>query len=184
MAEARARGLRGANGDTVMTLSRSLFIAAGAGIAGLALGLIMGHGASTSRASAQGAVENAVEAEASANPAYMVVMGTVFDRAAFGAGYAAKLPPLYARHGGEYVAVTGDVETLEGEPGFESVVISRWPNAQAARDFWSDPEYRELADARIDNAWGEFEVVLVEGLAEPQRETELGRQSREGADGE
>ncbi|MEO1039881.1 MAG: DUF1330 domain-containing protein [Pseudomonadota bacterium] len=161
-----------------MSLSRSLFIAAGAGIAGLALGLIMGHGAPTGSALAQSPDEEAAPQAG----AYMIVSGTVFDRPAFGAGYAAKLPPLYARHGGEYVAVTGNIETLEGETEYQSMVISRWPNAQAARDFWNDPDYRELADARIDNSWGEFHVVLVEALAAPAQETEMAREAREGGE--
>lgn len=97
-------------------------------------------------------------------PAYMIVMGNVHDRENFMANYVANLPPLYERHGGRYLVVTGQVETLEGDTGFASVVMSEWPNAQAARDFWNDPDYRELANARIDGNWGDFNVVLVEGL--------------------
>lgn len=159
-----------------MSLSRNLFVAAGAGIAGLALGLVLGHAAPTSAAEAR----TQAEPVAASAGAYMIVMGTVFDRPAFGAGYAAELPPLYARHGGQYVAVTGDVETLEGETGFESVVISRWPNADAARAFWADPEYRALAERRIENNWGEFNVVLVEALPAPAQETDMAREARDG----
>lgn len=158
-----------------MSLSRNLFVAAGAGIAGLSLGLVMGHAAPASTAQASTA-----PGEPAPAGAYMIVMGTVHDRPAFGAGYAAELPPLYARHGGEYLAVTGSVETLEGETGFQSLVLSRWPDADAARAFWADPEYRELAERRIENAWGDFHVVLVEALPAPAQETEMAREARGG----
>lgn len=98
---------------------------------------------------------------------YMVVLGKVFDRPAFMEGYAAKLPPLYEKYGGEYVALTRRMEILEGAPGFESVVIARWPSAEAARAFWTSPEYVELINARTENRWGEFTVVLVPALAVP-----------------
>ncbi len=145
-----------------MSLPRSLFIAAGAGIAGLSLGLILGDAGATSAAQASG-----MQDEAPATGAYMIVMGTVYDRQAFMSQYASQLAPLYERHGGSYVAVTGDVETLEGDTPFESVVMSRWPDRDSARAFWNDPDYRALADLRIQNEWGDFNVVLVDAL--PQR---------------
>jgi uncharacterized protein (DUF1330 family) len=152
-----------------MTLSHSLTIAVGAGIAGVALGLIMAGGVSAGQARADAEVA-AQDAEVAAPPpagAYMIVMGTVYDREAFMSRYASQLGPLYARHGGSYVAVTGDVETLEGDTPFESVVMSRWPDKESARAFWNDPEYRALADLRIENEWGDFNVVLVPAI--PQR---------------
>ncbi|MCH8490451.1 MAG: DUF1330 domain-containing protein, partial [Oceanicaulis sp.] len=136
--------------------------AAGAGVAGLALGLVLGGGqllASSEAASSAGQAP-----EPPADGAYMIVMGTVHDRPAFFSGYMPGLPDLYARHGGRYMAVTGDVETLEGETGFQSIVLSRWPDMQSARDFWDDPDYRALADARIDGEWGDFNVVLIPAL--------------------
>lgn len=141
-----------------MTLSRNLFIAAGAGIAGLCLGLVLGDGADISQA----------QADESAGPpetgAYMIVLGTVHDRPAFMSRYASQLAGLYERHGGSYVAVTGDVTTLEGETPFESVVMSRWPDIESAQAFWNDPDYRALADLRIENEWGDFNVVVIPAL--------------------
>jgi len=101
-------------------------------------------------------------------PAYMIVLGEVFDRPAFMEGYAANLPPVYDKFGGHYIAIGGGpgIEVLEGEYSPPSYVISKWPNAQAARDFWASPEYDVLRRARIDNGWGEFDVLLVQGLPE------------------
>ena len=99
-------------------------------------------------------------------PAYMIVLGTVHDRPAFMEGYAAKLPPLYETHGGHYIAIGGGsgIEVLEGDYTPPSYVISKWPNAEAARAFWTSPEYDVLRRARIDNGWGDFDVLLVTGL--------------------
>ncbi len=146
-----------------MTLSRSLFIAAGAGIAGLCLGLVIGDGADLNQARAD-------EVEAPQTGAYMIVLGTVYDRPAFMSRYASQLAGLYERHGGSYIAVTGDVTTLEGDTPFESVVMSRWPDVESAEAFWADPDYRALADLRIENEWGDFNVVVVPALPGPQGE--------------
>jgi len=99
-------------------------------------------------------------------PAYMIVLGEVFDRPAFMEGYAAKLAPLYAEHGGAYLAIGGGpaIEVLEGDYAPPSYVLSKWPNADAARSFWNSEAYDVLRRARIDNAWGEFDVLLVQGV--------------------
>lgn len=99
--------------------------------------------------------------------AYMVVLGTVHDREAFMAGYASRLGPLYEKYGGSYVAIGRGAEVLEGEPNFQSHVISRWPDMESARAFWASPEYEALKDARIEGEWGTFEVFLVEALPVP-----------------
>ena len=98
--------------------------------------------------------------------AYMIVLGEVFDRPAFMEGYAAKLPPLYEAHGGRYLALGGGpgIEVLEGDYAPPSYVLSEWPNAEAARAFWNSEGYDVLRRARIDNAWGEFDVLLIQGL--------------------
>lgn len=102
-------------------------------------------------------------------PAYMLVLGQIHDREAFMAGYASKLAPLYEKYGGTYLAVTGgpSVEILEGDYSAASVVIGKWKNMEAARAFWNSPEYAPLKAARIDNQWGDFDVILVQGLPEP-----------------
>lgn len=100
-------------------------------------------------------------------PAYMLVLGEVYDRPAFGAGYAAKLPPLYDEFGGEYIAIGGGVEVLEGDYAPKSFVIGRWPSMEAAQAFWNSEGYDALRRARIDNGWGDFDVLLVPGLPQP-----------------
>ncbi|MEM9168495.1 MAG: DUF1330 domain-containing protein [Pseudomonadota bacterium] len=104
-------------------------------------------------------------AEPDAAPAYLVVVGDVFDREAFIPGYAQKMPPIYAKYGGEYLAVGRNREVLEGDAAFTSYVISKWPSMDAARAFWDSPEYAPLKKARMDGNWGKFDVYLVEGAA-------------------
>ena len=144
---------------------------------GFLAGAIIGVGAGVGLAACMGmepagptAVAEAVEPT---RPAYMLVLGKVHDRAAFGTGYVAKLPPLYARFGGEYLAVGRGVEVLEGDYAPESFVIGKWPSMDAAQAFWTSPEYDELRRARIDNGWGEFDVLLIEGLPAPVQEAEV-----------
>lgn len=100
-------------------------------------------------------------------PAYLVVLGDVHDREAFAKDYVAKLPPLYARFGGEYLAVGRNFEVMEGKGDFQSYVISKWPSMEAGRAFWNSPEYAALRQARIDGDWGRFDVFLLEGLPAP-----------------
>lgn len=99
-----------------------------------------------------------------AKPAYLVVLGDVHDREAFARQYVAKLPPLYSQYGGEYLAVGRNYDLLEGEGGFQSFVISKWPSMEAGRAFWNSPEYAALREARVAGNWGRFDVFLLEGL--------------------
>lgn len=135
-------------------------------IAGSALGLCAGIGVAACVGVSK--PEAAAQAEVSQAPAYMIVLGEVFDRPAFMEGYASKLAPIYAEHGGAYLALGGGpgIEVLEGDYAPPSYVLSKWPDAQAARDFWASEAYDELRRARIDNAWGEFDVLLIQGLPE------------------
>lgn len=132
----------------------------------LAVGILIGA-ACTHAVQEAAAPEAVAETTAPPAPAYMLVSGKVYDRAAFGAGYAAKLPPLYEKFGGSYVGIGRDITVLEGEAGYESFVLARWPSKEAALAFWNSPEYDELRRARIEGGWGEFDVVLLGGLPEP-----------------
>lgn len=40
----------------------------------------------------------------------------------------------------------------------------------AARAFWSDPEYEKLKSDRIDKNWSRFDIYLLEGLPEAPAE--------------
>jgi uncharacterized protein (DUF1330 family) len=103
------------------------------------------------------------ELDPPARPGYLVVQGTVTDREGFKA-YAAALPPIYAKYGGHYLAMTPAplVEVAEGEAENRSVVIARFPSKAAAWAFWNSPEYGEAKKLREGK--GSFYVMVLEGL--------------------
>ena len=96
-------------------------------------------------------------------PGYLVVQGVVTDKEGFKA-YAAALPPIYARYGGHYLAMTPapKVEVAEGEAEGRSVVIAKFPSKQAAWAFWNSPEYAEAKKLREGK--GKFYVMVLDGL--------------------
>ncbi len=84
-------------------------------------------------------------------PAYLVALARLRDRRRF-ADYVAQMPSLYARFGGQYLAVSTAAEVEQfghGQPG-QSVVISRWPSLARLKEFWSSSEYRRVATLRED----------------------------------
>jgi len=98
--------------------------------------------------------------------AYMIVSGKDYAAADLGP-YAATLPPIYAKYGGEYVAFsTADtLDVLEGRTDLQAIVISGWPDVESAQRFWASPEYRE--SIKLREGIGTFDVVIVPAL--PQR---------------
>ncbi|MCU0975823.1 MAG: DUF1330 domain-containing protein [Steroidobacteraceae bacterium] len=100
-----------------------------------------------------------------ARPGYLVVQGVVTDREGFKA-YSAALPPIYAKYGGQYLAMTPAprVEVAEGSPENRSVVIAKFPSKEAAWAFWNSPEYTEAKQLREGK--GTFYVMVLEGLPE------------------
>jgi uncharacterized protein (DUF1330 family) len=112
-------------------------------------------------------------APVSGPPAYLVVLGEVIDREKFMTEYTAKLPPVYEKFGGTYLAAGRNFEVFEGEATFRSFVISQFPSMEAARAFWTSPEYDALRRARIEGNWGRFDVFALEGLPKPAASTPL-----------
>lgn len=96
-------------------------------------------------------------------PAYMLIEARITDPARFRA-YAEANPPLVARYGGRYLAMRGETVALEGELGAAKIVISEWPDMDAARRYWHSPDYAALRVLR--EGCGEFRVLLVDGLSQ------------------
>ncbi|GAB5489237.1 MAG: DUF1330 domain-containing protein [Parasphingorhabdus sp.] len=94
-------------------------------------------------------------------PAYMIVTANIKDRDAFIAGYGAAAGALVEKFGGKYVLRGPGAELLEGEFGDgASMVISEWPDMEAARKFWNSPEYAEAKKLRAGVA--DCQVLLIE----------------------
>lgn len=93
--------------------------------------------------------------------AYMIVIARIADRDAFINGYGAAAGRLVAQFGGKYVLRGPGAELLEGAFGDgASVVISEWPDKDAARAFWHSPEYAEVKKLRLGLA--DVQVLLIE----------------------
>lgn len=94
-------------------------------------------------------------------PAYMIVTATISDRATFVNGYGKAAGALIEKFGGRYVLRGPGAELLEGDFGDGgSMVISEWPDKDAARAFWNSPEYTEAKKLREGIA--DCQVLLIE----------------------
>ncbi|MBP0465758.1 DUF1330 domain-containing protein [Roseomonas sp. PWR1] len=94
-------------------------------------------------------------------PAYFLVNITVRDPAKFET-YRQAVPAVIAKFGGRYLARGGAVEVMEGDPGLNRVVILEFPDAAAARAFYTSEEYAPLLALRLSASDGS--MALVEGL--------------------
>lgn len=94
-------------------------------------------------------------------PAYMIVIAKIADREAFITGYGAAAAKLVAQFGGKYVLCGPGADLLEGDFGDgASMVISEWPDKDAARAFWNSPEYAAVKMLRDGIA--DCQVLLIE----------------------
>jgi uncharacterized protein (DUF1330 family) len=97
-----------------------------------------------------------------AMPAYMIVTAKIADRDAFINGYGAAAGALVEKFGGKYVLRGPGAELLEGSFGDgASMVISEWPDNDAAKAFWNSPEYAEAKKLREGIA--DVQVLVIEG---------------------
>jgi len=97
-------------------------------------------------------------------PVYMIVTASIADRQAFISGYGAVAAALVERFGGRYILRAPGAELLEGDFGAgASVVISEWPDKQAARSFWNSPEYAEAKKLR--DGLADCQVLLIEAAS-------------------
>ena len=95
-------------------------------------------------------------------PAYMVIQATVTNPDQF-AEYVELIPAMIEKYGGRYrVQGGGEVETLEGEWGYQALVIVEYPSMDQARTMWHSDEYKELKKLREGAV--DLTVLLADGL--------------------
>ncbi len=93
--------------------------------------------------------------------AYMIVTATIADREKFIQSYGAAAAALIEQFGGRYLLRGPGAELLEGAFGDgASMVISEWPDKEAAKRFWNSPEYAEAKKLREGIA--DVQVLLIE----------------------
>ena len=90
--------------------------------------------------------------------AYVIVMVTVEDPEMY-RKYTERTPPTLARFGGRFLARSGAVQTLEGEPYEGRLVLLEFPTPEAAADWFNDPDYQSAAEFRRAAAAGRFLLI-------------------------
>lgn len=92
---------------------------------------------------------------------YSVAELEITDRS-WARAYVENVTRMVERHGGRYLARTGDVERLEGERTNPHIfLIIEWPSREAAHAFYESADYQPFLQSRLEGSRGE--LVLVAG---------------------
>ena len=94
--------------------------------------------------------------------AYMLVDLDIHDMPGF-TEYRNRVPEFIAKYGGEYLVRGGEFEVIEGDWKPNRLVLFKFPNRQAIRDMFADPNYKKLAEVRFRTS--KSIVVSVDGVA-------------------
>lgn len=97
-------------------------------------------------------------------PAYMFIKTKVTDREQY-MKYVEAAQPLTAKYGRKFLVLGQPVEVLEGaqeQRGDYFLLVSEWPLADVAREFWNSEEY--AAVRKLREGAGEVHVLLTEPL--------------------
>lgn len=94
--------------------------------------------------------------------AYLIVDLDVHDPEGF-QKYREGVGAFIAKHGGEYLVRGGESEVIEGDWQPHRLVVFRFPDRQAIRNFFADPGYAPLKELRLRVA--RTNAVAVDGVA-------------------
>lgn len=99
--------------------------------------------------------------------AYMIVFVSISDREKFISGYGRAAGDLVEKFGGRYLVRAPGAEILEGDldPG-SSVVISEWPDKDAALAFWNSGEYQAVKKLREGIADAKVAIIEAPPIAD------------------
>ena len=74
--------------------------------------------------------------------------------------YAAAVHDLVHKHGGKYLARSGNVKTREGKPLDTTLIaLMAFPSEAAARAFANDPAYAPFVSARQGGSDSRFQLI-------------------------
>jgi uncharacterized protein (DUF1330 family) len=75
-------------------------------------------------------------------------------------GYAASVHEFVHKHGGKYLARSGNVKTVEGQPLDPTLMaLIEFPSANAVQAFASDPAYAPFAAARRRGSESRLQLI-------------------------
>ncbi len=93
--------------------------------------------------------------------AYFIVDVDIKNASAY-EGYKQAAADSIANYGGRYLVRGGKHEVLEGKWQPTRLVILEFPSVEAARRWYTSPEYEKVKPIRLQHAEGD--LVLVEGV--------------------
>ena len=94
-------------------------------------------------------------------PAYIVAVVNIKDPKPYG-DYAELAPAAVQKYGGRFLARGGINTVLEGGLGANRVVVTEFPTAEKAKQFYNSPEYQAARQKRIGAA--DFTMMLCDGV--------------------
>ena len=75
--------------------------------------------------------------------------------------YAKLAGPASLKHGGRFLVRGGKKTALEGDIPFQRIVVTEFPDVEAAKKFYHSVEYQAARQKRLGAA--DFHMVVVEG---------------------
>lgn len=75
--------------------------------------------------------------------------------------YAKLAGPASAGYGGKFLVRGGAKTTLEGNIPYQRIVVTEFPDVEAAKRFYHSVEYQAARERRLGAA--DFNMVIVEG---------------------
>jgi uncharacterized protein (DUF1330 family) len=93
-------------------------------------------------------------------PAYIVVETDIHDPEQYEL-YKQASPGAVAAGGGRFIARGGELAVLEGDWRPQRLVLLEFPDLEAAKRFYTSPEYQEAK--RLREGAADFKMVAVEG---------------------
>jgi uncharacterized protein (DUF1330 family) len=90
--------------------------------------------------------------------AYITANLNITDRERY-ADYEAGFAAIFAKHGGEMLAVDDQPGALEGDAIYNRCVIIRFPDSASAMRWWNSDEYQALASIRHEASSGTISLV-------------------------
>jgi uncharacterized protein (DUF1330 family) len=92
--------------------------------------------------------------------AYVITLVNVTDPEKF-QEYGKLAGPISPRYGGRFVVRGGPKTTLEGDIPYSRIVVTEFPDVEAAKRFYDSAEYQQAKAKRLGAA--DFNMVIVDG---------------------
>jgi uncharacterized protein (DUF1330 family) len=97
-------------------------------------------------------------------PVYIIAQISIHDRTEYGV-YEEGFPDVFAKFGGELLAVSENPTVVEGEWPWTRTVLMRFPSAEEAQRWYGSPEYQAIAQHRYRAS--KANAIVVEAFQAP-----------------